>query len=66
MTNFFTTKLIRIYCHNIFWFCDLVSKACDTSKCQNGGSCQEEGNDVYSCLCPSGFTGRNCECKWAV
>lgn len=41
----------------------IETKVCDANKCQNRGRCQEEGNDVYSCLCPSGFTGPNCGCK---
>jgi hypothetical protein len=36
-------------------------KACDENKCQNGGKCQGIGTDEHSCLCPIGFTGKNCE-----
>jgi len=39
-------------------------KVCDENKCLNGGKCQEDGSDEYQCLCPIGFTGKNCECNY--
>ncbi|XP_017262761.1 neurocan core protein [Kryptolebias marmoratus] len=33
---------------------------CQTSPCLHGGSCLQEG-DGYSCYCPQGFSGENCE-----
>ena len=33
---------------------------CLSSPCQNNGSCRDHLNG-YSCLCQTGFTGRNCE-----
>ncbi|XP_059172115.1 sushi, von Willebrand factor type A, EGF and pentraxin domain-containing protein 1-like [Physella acuta] len=33
---------------------------CDTSKCQNGGTCLVAGHD-YFCQCVKGYSGRNCE-----
>lgn len=35
---------------------------CATSRCLNGGICQEFNNDVgYSCICPKDFVGPNCD-----
>ncbi|XP_014890299.1 neurocan core protein [Poecilia latipinna] len=36
------------------------SNPCQTSPCLHGGSCLEEG-DSYSCYCPQGYSGENCE-----
>ncbi|XP_062853195.1 sushi, nidogen and EGF-like domain-containing protein 1 [Trichomycterus rosablanca] len=33
---------------------------CRTQSCQNGGTCVPSG-DSYSCECPAGFKGRQCE-----
>ncbi|XP_065061709.1 MAM and LDL-receptor class A domain-containing protein 2-like isoform X10 [Rhopilema esculentum] len=33
---------------------------CASNPCQNGGSCSNSGGS-YMCVCPSGFTGLNCE-----
>ena len=45
-------------------FCTLELKTCYENKCQNGGKCQEDGTDEYECVCPIGFTGKNCECNY--
>ncbi|XP_013379727.1 scavenger receptor cysteine-rich domain superfamily protein [Lingula anatina] len=34
---------------------------CGSSPCQNGGSCLAIGNNEYSCTCPTGFHGTDCE-----
>ena len=35
--------------------------SCANSPCQNGGTCTVTGDDTYSCECPDGFEGTNCE-----
>jgi hypothetical protein len=37
-----------------------VSDHCNPSPCQNGGSCTNDTNG-YTCACPAGYTGTNCD-----
>ena len=38
--------------------------ACDSSPCFNGGTCLDILNVyAYTCQCPSGYYGSNCESK---
>ena len=53
----------RLFFKNKHNFRTSELKTCDVNKCQNGGKCQESGSDENDCLCPIGFTGRNCECN---
>ena len=38
-------------------------KVCEPNPCLNGGTCSPYGLDTYSCNCPFGYTGRNCESR---
>ena len=58
----FILKIVfKVFLNN---FCISELKPCDENSCQNGGKCQENGTDDYDCLCPIGFTGKNCECNY--
>ena len=38
---------------------------CTTNRCTNNGQCLYESDSSYSCLCPVGFTGKDCSMrKW--
>lgn len=39
----------------------LVSDACSTLTCLNGGTCQPLSCSVATCQCPGCYTGPNCE-----
>ena len=43
---------------NLFYFVDVND--CEESPCNNGGICQD-GIASYTCVCPVGFTGLDCE-----
>ncbi|KAM6982618.1 LOW QUALITY PROTEIN: basement membrane-specific heparan sulfate proteoglycan core protein [Tautogolabrus adspersus] len=34
---------------------------CKYQPCQNGGRCEDSDASLYSCSCPRGFTGSNCQ-----
>ncbi|EDS26973.1 notch [Culex quinquefasciatus] len=38
-----------------------VKNACDSSPCNNGGSCKLKTLDDYSCLCAIGYSGKYCD-----
>lgn len=40
--------------------CEINIDDCVPDLCQNGGTC-EDGVNLYTCLCPSGFEGDYCE-----
>ncbi|XP_015793858.1 agrin-like [Tetranychus urticae] len=48
---------------------DCSDMPCTSNTCLNGGSCHPESGPnfgSYECLCPVGFTGKNCEIKMDV
>ncbi|KAL7848526.1 hypothetical protein AOLI_G00232440 [Acnodon oligacanthus] len=47
-----------------FWAGYIDGDQCDSSPCQNGGTC-EDGMSAYVCWCPIGFNGKNCELEMA-
>ncbi len=40
--------------------CDVLVDPCDTTPCANGGTCTRLSRSTFSCMCPPGFTGVNC------
>ena len=42
-------------------FLYLISVPCDSSPCQNGGTCEWDASGRYTCSCIQGFRGMNCE-----
>jgi hypothetical protein len=44
-----------------------LCETCAESKCVNNGVCQEAyAEQGYKCICPSGYTGVNCEFQGEV
>ncbi len=42
--------------------CEVDVDACEPMPCQNGGMCVDVvGGPGYTCVCPSGYTGLDCD-----
>lgn len=42
--------------------CQIDNDVCGhVAPCQNGATCTNMGPDAYSCTCPPGYTGTNCD-----
>ncbi|KAJ8253250.1 hypothetical protein GJAV_G00210730 [Gymnothorax javanicus] len=50
---------------NEFWKLYSVKDNCQCNPCQNNGTCSNQGSS-YACLCPLGFSGRNCELEFKL
>ncbi|EDV23770.1 uncharacterized protein TRIADDRAFT_57305 [Trichoplax adhaerens] len=42
-------------------YCELDNNQCQNSPCLNNGICSDLGQGSYSCICPSDYTGNNCQ-----
>ncbi|XP_078459803.1 coagulation factor X-like isoform X3 [Lampetra planeri] len=47
---------------NDFWNTYVDGNQCDPNQCLNNGICKD-GVKMYTCICPNGFEGNNCELK---
>ena len=48
------------YILNLFYCFKTELDECGSSPCQNGGICTDAVN-MYTCTCPSGYSGLHCE-----
>ena len=59
-SNLFENMIFRYVLYiNIIRTLDLLSEPCDSSPCENGGTCTNNG-DSFSCECAKGFEGETC------
>ena len=58
LMKMFGISLLTIFCYSKVMPCDL-----NPQTCQNGGSCKNDLKGGYTCTCPNGYTGTNCEIR---
>ncbi|KAL3857498.1 hypothetical protein ACJMK2_012164 [Sinanodonta woodiana] len=46
---------------NILEQCTTLCEVHYVPRCKNGGTCMGMGGEAYTCICPPGFTGKQCE-----
>lgn len=44
--------------HNV---CILANDNCKSSPCQQHGTCIDNSNNTYSCVCPEPYSGQRCD-----
>ena len=52
----------RYYCELCIIFLN-TANVCDSSPCQNGGTCSVTSAGAWSCSCRPGYSGNACSCK---